>query len=192
MRTFNRRTAMALAVMAIGLTVAACGASGTPTTSQGASSSSAAASSSAESSTAESSAAEATGLCAMVPMDQVVLALGMQTDGGVDDESILTGGLTCRFTGDAEHVLDVELAELSHDQWLEAIETVGLTDEMVEGVGEEAYRAAGTALGGPGARFTAWADGIDVGVTVYSDVDQEASFAAARAIAEDLLAQTAN
>ena len=64
--------------------------------------------------------------------------------------------------------------------------------EAVEGVGEEAYRAAGTALGGPGARFTAWADGIDVGVTVYSDVAQEVSFATARAIAEDLLAQTAD
>jgi hypothetical protein len=191
MRTFNRRSTAALAVVAIGLTVAACGVSGTPTTSQGAAAS-VAASPSVGSSAAASSEGDPTGLCAMVPIDQVALALGMQTDGGVDDESILTGGLTCRFTGDADHLLDVELSELAHDQWVDVIETVGLNDEAVEGVGEEAYRAAGTALGGPGARFTAWADGIDVGVTVYSDVDQAVSFAAAQAIVEDLLAQTGN
>jgi Protein of unknown function (DUF3558) len=132
--------------------------------------------------------ASAAGLCALVPIDQVETALGMTTDGGVDDESFLSGGFTCRFTGDADHVLDVSTSEQTRDEWFEAIETVGLTDEEVTGVGEEAYRAPETALGGPGARFTAWADGFEVGVTIYSDEPQEVTFAAAQAIAEPVLA----
>jgi hypothetical protein len=139
---------------------------------------------------ASNETASADGLCAMVPIDQVETALGMTTDGGIGDESFLSGGTTCRFTGDAEHVLDVESSEQTRDEWFEAIETVGLTDEVVEGVGEEAYRAAETALGGPGARFTAWADGREVGVTIYSDEPQEVSFAAAEAIAAAVLAAT--
>ncbi|HET6745964.1 MAG TPA: hypothetical protein VFH90_08990 [Candidatus Limnocylindria bacterium] len=185
MPQLTRRTTAGSALLAIGFILAACGA-GAPSTTQSAASTSAAASA-----FTEGSAAEAAGLCARVPIDQVDLALGMQTDGGVDDESFLTGGLTCRFTGDAEHILDVELSEQTHDDWLEAIETVGLNDEPVEGVGDEAYRAAGTALGGPGARFTAWSEGFDVGVTIYSDVDQAVSFAAAQAIAEALLESAA-
>jgi len=128
-------------------------------------------------------------LCAIVPSDQVETALGASHDGGVGDDSFLTGGATCRFTVDADHVLDVETSEQTRDEWFEAIETVGLTDEPVEGVGEEAYRAAETALGGPGARFTAWSDGHEVGVTVYSDVEQATTFAAAQAIAEAVLAE---
>jgi hypothetical protein len=131
---------------------------------------------------------EAAGLCAIVPIDQVETALGMSTDGGVDDESFLSGGFTCRFTGDADHVLDVETSDQTRDEWFEAIETVGLTDEEITGVGEEAYRAAETALGGPGARFTAWSNGHEVGVTIYSDEPQEVTFAAAQAIAEAVLA----
>ena len=135
------------------------------------------------------SAGETGGLCAIVPSDEVETALGAPHDGGVGDESFLTEGTTCRFTADADHVLDVETSEQTRDEWFEAIETVGLTDEPVEGVGEEAYRAAETALGGPGARFTAWSEGHEVGVTVYSDVDQATTFAAAQAIAEAILAE---
>ena len=127
-------------------------------------------------------------LCDEVPIEQVELALGAATDGGVANESVLTGGETCRFTADADHVLDVETSEQSRDEWFEAIETVGLTDEEVTGVGEEAYRSAETALGGPGARFTAWEDGRQVGVTIYSHAAQDVTFAAAQAIAEALLA----
>jgi hypothetical protein len=137
---------------------------------------------------ADIEAATSAGLCSLVPIDQVELALGAPTDGGIGDESILSGGQTCRFTADDEHVLDVSASEQSRDEWFEAIETVGLTDEAVEGVGEEAYRAAETALGGPGARFTAWADGREVGVTVYSDEAQETTFASAQAVAEAVLA----
>lgn len=182
-----RRTAAGSAVLVIGFILAACG-SGAPAASEDQTSEGAAASSSVESTVAESSAGEGAGLCAMVPIEQVELALGMGTDGGVDDESILTGGFTCRFTADADHVLDVELSEQSRDEWFDAIETVGMTDESVEGVGEEAYRAAGTALGGPGARFTAWSNGVEAGVTIYSDADQAVTFAAAQSIAEAVLA----
>jgi hypothetical protein len=127
-------------------------------------------------------------LCDQVPIEEVELALGGTTDGGVADDSILTGGTTCRFTVDDERILDVSTSEQSRDEWFDAIEIVGLTDEEVIGIGDEAYRAAGTALGGPGARFTAWADGREVGVTVYSDADQEVAFAAAEAIAQAVLA----
>lgn len=127
------------------------------------------------------------GLCHLVPVEEVERALGMSTDGGVGDHSSITGGETCRFTGDADHVVDVETSDQSRDEWFAAIETVGMTDETVAGVGEEAYRAAETALGGPGARFTAWAGGRVVGVTIYGDESQDFAFAAAQAIAVAVL-----
>ena len=141
-----------------------------------------------EATTASEAATTGGGLCSLVPIDQVELALAASTDGGIGDESFLTGGETCRFTADDEHILDVSTSEQGHDEWFESIETVGMTDETVEGVGEEAYRAAETAIGGPGARFTAWADGREVGVTIYSDEDQATTFDAAQAIAEAVLA----
>jgi hypothetical protein len=169
------------------LILAACG--GSPSTSaadEAAGADDAAASE--EATTSSEAASTGGGLCSAVPIEQVELALGGPTDGGVGDDSSIFGGETCRFTLDDEHVLDVSASEQTRDEWFEAIETVGLTDEVVEGVGEEAYRAAETALGGPGARFTTWADGYEVGVTVYSDEDQETTFAAAQAIAEAVLA----
>lgn len=169
------------AVLLLVLILAACG--GSPSTSEAE-----AAAGAASQAAAPDEAATSEGLCALVPIEHVELALGGSTDGGVGNESSLTGGETCRFTADDEHVVDVSMSEQSRDEWLEAIETVGLNDEPVEGVGEEAYRAAETALGGPGARFTAWADGREVGVTIYSGVDQEISFAAAQAVAEAVLA----
>jgi hypothetical protein len=176
------------------LALAACGggtdASQDSTTSQAAGDSDAA-DMSHEPAASEAAVSEATstdGLCALVPIDQVETALGMTTDGGIGDESFLTGGFSCRFTGDDEHVLDVATSEQTRDEWFEAIETVGLTDEEVTGVGEEAYRAAETALGGPGARFTAWEAGNEVGVTIYSDQPQDVTFAAAEAIALAVLA----
>ena len=179
------------------LALAACGGGGTDASQDSAASSDpeaaslpAEASDDAATSEATGEAASADGLCAMVPIDEVETALGMTTDGGIGDESFLSGGTTCRFTGDEEHVLDVSFSEQTRDEWFEAIETVGLTDEVVVGVGEEAYRAPETALGGPGARFTAWADGREVGVTIYSDEPQEVTFSAAQAIAVAILAAT--
>lgn len=188
-----RRAAMPIGAFLI-LALAACGggtdASQDSTTSQAAGDSDAA-DMSHEPAASEAAVSEATstdGLCALVPIDQVETALGMTTDGGIGDESFLTGGFSCRFTGDDEHVLDVATSEQTRDEWFEAIETVGLTDEEVTGVGEEAYRAAETALGGPGARFTAWEAGNEVGVTIYSDQPQDVTFAAAEAIALAVLA----
>jgi hypothetical protein len=180
----------AIAALLLMLVLAACGGADTSRQSDAPGGPSAASSLPGDSSAAPASGDEPTGagLCALVPIEQVETALGMATDGGIGDESVLTGGSSCRFTADADHVLDVELSEQTRDEWFAAIETVGLTDESVEGVGEEAYRAAGTALGGPGARFSAWAGGREVGVTIYSDADQEVSFAAAQAIAEAVLA----
>ena len=186
----NRRSAMPLVSFGLVVILAACGgstASEPDPTDDGAATD--AVNLPAESSAAASeAAATGQGLCALVPIEEVETALGMATDGGVGDTSFLSGGETCRFTGDADHVLDVEASEQTRDEWFEAIETVGLTDEVVEGVGEEAYRAPETALGGPGARFTAWSNGHEVGVTIYSDESQDVTFAAAQAIAEALLA----
>jgi hypothetical protein len=183
------RSGAALAGLLLVLILAACG--GSPATSTAASEADAdqdVESQVASEAAAPSQAAASEGLCALVPIEQVELALGATTDGGVGDESIVFGGETCRFTADDEHVLDVSTSEQTRDEWFEAIETVGMNDEPVDGIGEEAYRAAETALGGPGARLTAWADGREVGITIYSDVDQETTFAAARAIAEAVLA----
>lgn len=184
---------MATLATLLALTLAACGGgtdasqSESPATSEGGAASLPAAGSDAP---AASEAAGAAALCVLVPIEQVETALDMSTDGGIGDESFLSGGTTCRFTGDEDHVLDVSFSEQTRDEWFEAIETVGMTDEVVTGVGEEAYRAAETALGGPGARFTAWTDGREVGVTIYSDESQDVTFAAAQAIAEAVLAAT--
>jgi hypothetical protein len=178
----------AIGALAMVLLLAACGGS-TSSPSVAAPSASQAGDPGSSEPAATSETGETSGtLCDQVPIEQVELALGATTDGGVANESVLTGGQTCRFTADAEHVLDVATSEQSRDEWFEAIETVGLTDEEVTGVGEEAYRAAETALGGPGARFTTWEDGREVGVTIYSDAAQDVTFAAAQAIAEALLA----
>jgi hypothetical protein len=186
MTTLTPRTG-ALAGLVLALLVAACGTSATPTADNTVPPTTEAAQPSQAVSPEDGGEAGGT-LCDLAPIEQVELALGGTTDGGVADDSILTGGTTCRFTLDDEHVLDVSTSEQTRDEWFDAIETVGLTDEEVAGVGEEAYRAAGTALGGPGARFTAWADGREVGVTIYSDADQEVTFAAAEAIAQAVLA----
>ena len=170
------------------LILAACGSSPSASAADGADGTDAIAASEEAATTSSEVATTGGGLCSAVPIEQVELALGGSTDGGVGDDSSIFGGETCRFTLDDEHVLDVSASEQTRDEWFEAIETVGMTDEAVEGVGEEAYRAAETALGGPGARFTAWADGHEVGVTVYSDEDQATTFAAAQAIAEAVLA----
>jgi hypothetical protein len=185
-RAFRSRASASLLLVLI---LAACG--GSPETSTAAPEADAdqnAESQVASEAAAPSEAATGEGLCSVVPIEQVELALDATTDGGVGDESIVFGGETCRFTADDEHVLDVSTSEQTRDEWFEAIETVGMNDEPVDGIGEEAYRAAETALGGPGARLTAWADGREVGITIYSDVDQETTFAAARAIAEAVLA----
>jgi Protein of unknown function (DUF3558) len=191
MSTLRLRVAT-LAPMFLILVLAACGGTNDASTQSTAAadevSSSQPAATDGEAAATEADGAAGSALCALVPIDQVETALGMSTDGGIDDESFISGGLTCRFTGDEDHVLDVETSEQTRDEWFEAIETVGLTDEEVTGVGEEAYRAAETALGGPGARFTAWADGREVGVTIYSDEPQDVTFAAAQAIAEAVLA----
>jgi hypothetical protein len=183
------RPARVIACLALAATILAGCASGGGAPPQATNATSPRASAAPSRSAAETeSTATGGGLCDLVPIEEVETALGMATDGGVGDESIAFGGETCRFTGDTDHVVDVETSEQTRDEWFEAIETVGLTDEVVEGVGEEAYRAAETALGGPGARFTAWADGHEVGVTIYSDQPQDVTFAAAQAIAEAVLA----
>jgi hypothetical protein len=171
-------------VLAVTLVLAACGGSATSSAAMATSVEPMASHAAAASEAAE---ADAT-LCDLVPIEQVEAALGMSTDGGVADDSILTGGTTCRFTADADHVLDISTSAQTRDEWFDAIDNVGLTDEEVSGIGEEAYRAAGTALGGPGARFTAWAEGREVGVTIYSDTAQDVTFAAAEAIAAAVLA----
>ena len=189
-----RRAAMPLGAFLV-LALAACAggtdASQDSSTSQAAGDSHAAGMShepAASEAAASEAASAADGLCALVPIDQVETALGMTSDGGIGDGSFLTGGFSCRFTGDDEHILDVTTSEQNRDEWFEMIETVGLTDEEVTTVGEEAYRAAETALGGPGARFTAWDAGNEVGVTIYSDEPQDVTFAAAEAIALAVLA----
>jgi hypothetical protein len=196
MLTSNAFRGPTLAILGLAFVLAACG--GSTVSSANSTGDGAAANDAVDQTTepapstdaAESAADDsATGgsLCDVVPIEHVELALGGGTDGGVASDSFLTGGESCRFTADAEHVVDVSTSEQTRDEWFQAIETVGLTDEAVVGIGDEAYRAAETALGGPGARFTAWADGFEVGVTIYSGVDQEISFAAAEAIAVAVL-----
>jgi len=130
------------------------------------------------------------GLCEMLPLDQVEIALGTPAVSAEASKSSLGLGHSCRITANEETVLDVNRSEKETlDEFKEMFETVGLTDETVEGLGAFAYRAAGTALGGPGARLAVYTGERHIGVTVYAEGDQVTMFEAAEEIARSLLEQ---
>jgi hypothetical protein len=128
------------------------------------------------------------GLCELLPLDQVEIALGAAAVEAEAEKSSLGLGHSCRVTVDEDTILDVTRSEKETlDEFKEAFEAVGLTDETVEGLGEFAYRAPGTALGGPGARLAVYTGERHIGVTVYADGPQATMFEASEAIVRALL-----
>jgi hypothetical protein len=128
------------------------------------------------------------GLCELLPVDQVEIALGATAIEAEASKSSLGLGHSCRVTVDEDTILDVNRSEKETvDEFKEAFEAVGLTDETVEGLGEFAYRAPETALGGPGARLAVYTGERHIGVTVYADNDQATMFEASEAIVRALL-----
>jgi hypothetical protein len=128
------------------------------------------------------------GLCELLPLDQVEIALGAPAVEAEAKKSSLGLGHSCRVTVDEDTILDVNRSEKeSIDEFKDAFEAVGLTDETVEGLGELAYRAAGTALGGPGARLAVFTGERHIGVTVYAGASQATMFEASEAIVRALL-----
>lgn len=128
------------------------------------------------------------GLCELLPLDQVEIALGAVAVEAEAAKSSLGMGHSCRVTVDEDTVLDVNRSEKETlDEFKDAFEAVGLTDETVEGLGEFAWRAPGTALGGPGARLAVYTGERHIGITVYADGSQATMFDASEAIARALL-----
>jgi len=128
------------------------------------------------------------GLCELLPLDQVEIALGGAAVDAEAKKSSLGLGHSCRVTVDEDTILDVTRSEKETlDEFKEAFESVGLTDETIEGLGEFAYRAPRTALGGPGARLAVYTGERHIGVTVYADASQATMFEASEAIVRALL-----
>ena len=128
------------------------------------------------------------GLCELLPLDQVEIALGAPAVEAEAKKSSLGLGHSCRVTVDEDTILDVNRSEKETlDEFKDAFEAVGLTDETVEGLGEFAYRAPGTALGGPGARLAVYTGERHIGITVYADGSQATMFDASEAIVRALL-----
>jgi hypothetical protein len=128
-----------------------------------------------------SPAQAAGGLCALLPTEPVELALAGTVTKAEAGKSL--GRPYCRLTVDDTHSIDVDGAFESQDAWLKLATQTGMTVEPVTGVGAQAWRAPGTALGRPGARFTAWGGGVSATVTIYSDVPEATLFQAAADIA---------
>jgi hypothetical protein len=127
-------------------------------------------------------------LCELLPLDQVEIALGAAAVEAEAEKSSIGLGHSCRVTVDEDTILDITRSEKETlDEFKDAFEAVGLTDETVEGLGEFAYRAPGTALGGPGARLAVYTGERHIGVTVYADVSQATMFDASEAIVRALL-----
>jgi hypothetical protein len=128
------------------------------------------------------------GLCKYVPIDLAERALGAQVVSAEAKKSSLGLGSSCRITVDENTALTLSRSEPeTREDFEKAFDAVGLTDEVVEGLGEKAYRAAGTALGGPGARMTIYTGTRHISLTLYAAGDQAAMFEASEAVARALL-----
>jgi hypothetical protein len=128
------------------------------------------------------------GLCELVPIELAEQALGAPIVSAEAEKSSLGLGHSCRITVDEDTELTLSRSEKqTRDEFEEAFEAVGLTDEVVKGLGEAAYRAPGSALGGPGARLAVFTGERHITVAVYADGDQAAMFDASEAIARTLL-----
>jgi hypothetical protein len=135
--------------------------------------------------------ADAGGLCAEIPIAPSELALGAPIAAAIAKESSLGFGTSCRITtaGEATTLDITRSEETTLSEFKEAMDTVGLTDETVPNLGEFAYRAPETALGGPGARLAVFSGVRDFGVTVYAaeGSDQAVLFDASETIARAVI-----
>lgn len=176
--------------LALTIAIAACGGSSTPApkVGDGSGSGSAASAVPEEAGVNDTVLTREGGLCELLPLDQVEIALGAAAVDAEAKKSSLGLGHSCRVTVDEDTILDINRSEKETlDEFKDAFEAVGLTDETVEGLGEFAYRAPGTALGGPGARLAVYTGERHIGITVYADGSQATMFDASEAIVRALL-----
>jgi hypothetical protein len=130
------------------------------------------------------------GLCELLPLDQIEIALGKSAVSAEASKSSLGLGHSCRVVADDQTLIDINRSDIETlDEFKVTFDKVGLTDETVDGLGEFAYRAPGTALGGPGARLAVYTGERHIGVTVYAEGTQATMFDASEAIVRALLEQ---
>jgi hypothetical protein len=186
-------TVPALAGLALAIALAACGGTSGPATpaaeaTSGGDTGTAASAAPEQASGADNVLTREGGLCELVPIELAEQALGAPIVSAEAEKSSLGMGHSCRITVDEDTVLTLSRSEkATRAEFEEAFEAVGLTDEVVEGLGEAAYRAAGSALGGPGARLAVYTGERHISLAVYADGDQAAMFEASEAIARALL-----
>ena len=191
--SFRELTRPTLAGAALAIVLAACGgSSGTATPAADATSGgdpgSAASAAPKQASGADNVLIREGGLCELVPIELAEQALGAPIVSAEAEKSSLGLGHSCRITVDEDTELTLSRSEKqTRDEFEEAFEAVGLTDEVVKDLGEAAYRAPGSALGGPGARLAVYTGERHITVAVYADGDQAAMFDASEAIARALL-----
>src|SRR5215204_4211682 len=186
-------TGPALAGLALAIVVAACGGSSVPAepaaeTSSGGDTGTAASAAPEQASGQDNVLTREGGLCELVPIELAEGALGAPIVSAEAKKSSLGLGHSCRITVDEDTALTLSRSEkATREEFEEAFEAVGLTDESVDGLGEAAYRAAGSALGGPGARLAVYTGERYISMALYADGDQAAMFEASEAIARALL-----
>ena len=193
--TMRELTGPVLAGLAFAIVLAACGGSSgaaTPAaeaTSGGTGAAVSAASAAPEqASGADNVLTREGGLCELAADRLAEGALGAPIVSAEAKKSSLGLGHSCRITVDEDTALTLSRSEkATREEFEEAFEAVGLTDESVDGLGEAAYRAAGSALGGPGARLAVYTGERHISMTLYADGDQAAMFEASEAIARALL-----
>ena len=128
------------------------------------------------------------GLCELVPIELAEQALGAPIVSAEAKKSSLGLGHSCRITVDEETVLTSAAAKRRRStNSKRRSRPSGSPTKSVEGLGEAAYRAPGTALGGPGARLAVYTGERHISLTLYADGDQAAMFEASEAIVRALL-----
>ncbi len=130
------------------------------------------------------------GLCDYLSREAAATALGEAVDEGVASSSSIAGSDMCRYTATAsDHTILIEhSAGNTRAAWDVSMTKTGMIEEQpLADLGEAAYRST-DAVFGPGTRLAAFDHGTAIWVVILTDADPATVYAAAEAVAHDLLA----
>ena len=127
------------------------------------------------------------GLCLAISPDLAASALGSAVDNGKPHYSRTFGSASCTFTAvESTETVKIEYEETTRTKWDEAVDKVGMTDEMLVEVGEKAYQSTDAVFTG-GTRLAAFGNGMAIWVVISKEGDQDRVLPAAREIGLALL-----
>jgi hypothetical protein len=131
------------------------------------------------------------GLCDRLTREAAEAALGEAVDGGTAKTSWISGTDICRYTATTGtgNAIQIEFkGDVTRADWEASIDGAGMLDEqLIEGIGEVAYRSSNAVLG-PGTRLVAFDHGTTIWVVMSTDREPAAVFAATESVARDILA----